>query len=422
MKAALLVLLLAADHPNAAIKTSGAAGPSPTPTTSPTPSPTPGGAATPAPPTTSTPAATPKATPKAAASKKSAKVTPLSVPPKRSSATLNDTAAARRVAVVVLGPDALTAGELQREVEERLSALAGVVAVTTDASAEAKAAESYSGFDPRTDGDVSRLLDEARGAYAEKEYARALDRLSAATTLRGRFSGGPLREERVQILLLRAAAFLRLGAELDAEAEATEALMLVPDLRVDGPAFADEPALAAMIKGLKTKLPGASTVIVDNLPAGAQLWVDGRTVARVFRVLKGEHTLRVAAPGRRGWEKKLMVDGNTVLRPGLVLSLSDDVEKRLTDAIWWGSLAADDDVALEALFHRTQADWLLVVATKPGPQPVARAMLVPAKRDFSVLHGGTMGIDSAAPIRIAEMATMTARPDAWLGDLLPQKE
>ena len=316
----------------------------------------------------------------------------------------------RRVAVVCLGPNVETSGALQRALEDRLLQISGITLVRDDTGGTpALIEESTPSSDPGADLEVKSLFDEARQAYAEGEHARALDRLSAIATIRQRFGGGG-RAVQVQLRLWRATAFLKLSAELDAEAEATEAINLQPDVELAPQSYS--PELIALVTTLRAKLPPPASVVVEGLPQGASIRVDGRPVWRDFRVLQGKHRVKITAPGWQPWEHVIAIDGNKTLTPGLALSLDKDVSQRLTEAAWWGSLAADDDGALAKLFHRTGADFLLVVATKPGAPAIARSMLIPAERTWAVLHGGVVPIDAAAPVRIADLALTTARPDA----------
>ncbi len=318
-------------------------------------------------------------------------------------------ATGRRVAVVCLGPDAETTGQLQRALEDRLAQLPGLTLVRNDLGAPPPVEETTRASDPAADGEVKALFEEAHEAYVDGDYARALDRLAAMTTIRQRFGGGG-RAEQVQLLLWRASTFLKLGAEMDAEAEATEAINLQPDVEVDRAAQSQQ--LADLVRVLRAKLPPAATVTLEGIPATASVRVDGRPTARVFRVLQGPHRVKISAPGWQSWEKVVVIDGNKTLTPGFALALEKDVAQRLAEATWWGSLAADDDGALTKLFRRTGADYLLVVATRPGSPALARSMLIAAERTSAVVHGGVIPIDAVTAVRIADLALTTARPDA----------
>ncbi len=313
----------------------------------------------------------------------------------------------RKIAVVCIGPDASLAGEMQSQLELRLAKLGpSIEVVSGDPTA---AIRRLPEVDAETEETVKRFLEEAKLAFAEAQPARALDRLSAAATLRRTLGGGE-QEEKVRIALSRAAAFLALGADLDAEAEVTEAIVLSPDLVVDPAQYSE--ALVEMVASLRTKLPGSATVILENLPANASVRVDGRSVGKVFRVLRGPHRLEVSASGRRGWSKTIEVKENLVLSAGLPLSLDDTTAKALNEAIWWGAFTAEEDPALEHLFRRTGAEWLLVVATAPGK---VRAVLVPGARTVSFVHGAEIPIDGFTAMRLADLALVSARPDPLVG-------
>lgn len=315
----------------------------------------------------------------------------------------------RKIAVVCIGPDASLAGEIQSQLEIRLSKLGPGVQVVSSELAGGVA--RLPAADAELDAEVKRYLEEAKIAFDEEQPARALDRLSAAATLRRSFGGGNA-EEQTRMALSRAAAFLALGADLDAEAEATEAIVLSPDLVMDPKVHSK--AVVDMVASLRAKLPGSATVILENLPPSATIRVDGRTSGRVFRVLRGPHRLEINAPGRRGWSKTIEVKENTVIAAALPIALDDSTSKALNEAIWWGAFTAEEDPALEHLFRRTGAEWLLVVATRPGS---ARAVLVPGSRTVSFVYGGEVPIDGYTAMRIADLALISARPDPLIGSV-----
>ena len=80
-----------------------------------------------------------------------------------------------------------------------------------------------------------------------------------------------------------------------------------------------------------------------------------------------------------------------------------------------GAFTAEEDPALEHLFRRTGAEWLLVVATQGGTEAKARAVLVPGARTVSFVHGGVIPLYGFAALRLADLALVAARPDPLIG-------
>jgi hypothetical protein len=118
-----------------------------------------------------------------------------------------------------------------------------------------------------------------------------------------RHLGGATESETLRLLLWRADTFLRLGADLDAEAEVTDVLNIAPDMTPDAQCGYTL-TLVALVSDLRSKLPPAASVIVNGLPPGGTVTVDGRAVGRAFRVLQGRQTLALTAPGGAATSKR----------------------------------------------------------------------------------------------------------------------
>ncbi|MEZ4359530.1 MAG: hypothetical protein R3B48_05065 [Kofleriaceae bacterium] len=211
-------------------------------------------------------------------------------------------AAPRRVGVVVVG-DPAAAARLAAAVERRLAGRPGLELVAVARVAAATGPAAAPPLLAELPARLQRAIDLFYGERADDALAEltALEReLGALAEVGAR--APVVHAPRVQVALWRAAVLERRWADggraepapAEVRAAARAVLRLDPDVQIDMETF--WPRFAALIEAERRALPRIELHVRD-LPAAAQLWLDGRPVSRRAAAVAGRYRLQGSAEG-----------------------------------------------------------------------------------------------------------------------------
>lgn len=322
----------------------------------------------------------------------------------------------QRVAVIGVGDDAALAGDLQREVEQRLGAIpkvsvrgASEIASVLGASAPPDRADDAVA-NPEEAKQAAALLEAATQAYYEDRAAQALDKFGELGALysRGNF---PV-SERVRLHLWRCAVFLSLQDEGQAENEALAALTLDPSSRISTKDF--PPSVAGLLDKVRATRLTQATVIVAGLPPGAVITLDGRVVTTRIETPLGFHHLVASAPRRRDVARDFEVTADRSIVISLPIFLGDAVEKSLSDALWadrsGGGVPAQPDLDAVAAIAKRLGVERVVIAGHRGA--ASRAVVLVFGDGLSRVTAGDDVADApGAAAAVAQWAERALRED-----------
>lgn len=282
--------------------------------------------------------------------------------------------ATSRIAVVSVGGDPATTGQLQRGVETRLVALPSVELMDAGAIAAqigVKPAEPISaGMDAEARKKVDDLLETARQDSRNGEYEEALGRLHAAEALLDEAAT----EDRVRLFLQKSAVLLKMDDHDKAASAARSALELQPDLVVDLGVF--PPSVNSLVGEVRATVPLRYTIELENVPALARVVVDGRKVGRRFAATPGRHKLSVASPGFRTLDTVLDVSRNATIDASLAIALPGPQETALFEQVWAADAGTKSRPAARDLAATLAVDGIVLVGSRTAPSSDARALVV----------------------------------------------
>lgn len=283
-------------------------------------------------------------------------------------------AADARVGVIVVGGDRAATGTAQRTLEVRVATLPSTTLRTAGEIAPviANRAPPARTADPVARKKAADLIAEASRAYYEDRLVEALDRLSAAGAVLELAPRVPV-EDRVRLLLWRAAVLLALQSRDKAEAEARAALALSPQLTVDVSVF--RPSLATLVEEQRARALPAATILFDGIPPGAELRVDDRTGSPRMALVPGRHWLWLRAPGFHEVERPFEIAADVVIPAAMPLALEEGVDRALTAIVARGDVPPEMRPALERLADRLQVDALVLAAMRGDPAADARGLV-----------------------------------------------
>ena len=299
-----------------------------------------------------------------------------------------------RAGVVVVGPDAARAGELQDGIESALVEQGGDSLVVVPASDFARRVASRSAQAlPDDGGRAAELVEEGRRKFFAGNPSEALELLGSAAAM----TNAPAKQ-RIRAHLHRAAVFQSQDNQAAIDAELSSVLRLDPEASADLGEFS--PAIRDLLESLK-RFTRKFTLRVAGVPPGAQATVDERplTPDRTITVTAGEHVLAVQAPGFKRVTKSIDVSADTeVAAPSLPIALSTAHESSLSALA--GRRAVSDPRIAEKLTARARIDAVVIVST------------FGASVEALVSRGGreeSRSFDAAQPAAIAEWAAGALR-------------
>ncbi len=287
------------------------------------------------------------------------------------------------VATVVVGDDAAVAGSVQQRIEQRLATVPDLHRHPIEKVAASLASPEPTGLAPpdKAATESAALLTRAVDAYYDDRQDEALAALSELETLQSGMPEVPA-ADRIRLALLRATIFLARGNAPLAIAKAKEALVLNPTLSIDVAEY--PPDLRDLVDQIRDSVVSQSIQIsVLDLPAGAEVRVDGRVVEPRFRLPPGRHALKVTAPNFRTVTLSFESTRDLELKAPMALHLGDARVAELRGLVRGELAAAAEKAKLEALRATLGVDAVVVVDAAGSDAAYASAL-----RDGAVERSG----------------------------------
>ncbi len=309
----------------------------------------------------------------------------------------------KTVGVVVLLDDAQIAGE----VEARIESLLRESVLFEMRSAEWLAAEAALPSEapptepsPEKRKQADQLFAEASAAYDEDREPVAIEKLTALSALIDKDPSFSVLD-RAKLYLWKTAIYLLLKDERQAEVDATVAIALIPDLKIDPDEF--PPQVVQFVSKVRES-KRVFTATVKTFPAHAKILLDGRAVPGSFKLLAGKrYQLTVTAPGRRSVTRPVELAADQSFKVRLPLAVPPATETALK-GLTTGAPAEASSSAATAVAAKMGVDGLLLVTGRKlpggGSIEVRCAAVHLGERTVTVGETQTVEVKNAATLAV----------------------